>query len=283
MRNKRALVSGCTSGIGLELVRGLARNNVDLILLGRDETKLVALTAELLELSTKPIGIDYFICDFENLSQVAAVSKLIEKAYRDLDIVVNNAGIWENKYRKESNGLELTWVVNYFAPFIITNNIMPLLKLTASETKDVRVINIASDAHRFGKIKFPLAQGFHYFRTYGATKLANVLHAFYLARLFKDEGISINAVHPGVVATDLWRKLPSFISTIAKKFMVTPEQGAKTALTLALSPNPTGTGRYFENMKSVVPSKDAINTELMSELFSETQKLLAEYLIETPV
>src|SRR3990167_3090000 len=107
IRNKRALVSGCTSGIGLEIARGLAKNDFDLILLGRNEARLELLKLELLALATKNISIDYFVCDFELLEQVSAVSKLISAAYRELDVVINNAGVWENKFRKDSNNLEM--------------------------------------------------------------------------------------------------------------------------------------------------------------------------------
>lgn len=279
LRNKRALITGSTSGIGHEVARGLARQNFDLILLGRDEAKLQPMIAELTALATKKITVDYFVCDFEKLSHVSAISKLIGDAYRELDVLVNNAGMWETKYRKDEHNWEMTWVVNYFASFILTNNLLPILRLTALETHDVRIINTASDAHKFGKIKFPLAENFHFYISYGSTKLANILHANYLASSLKEEGIYANSVHPGVVATGLWNRLPAFIVKASKKFMVTAEDGAKTTISLAAAPELNVTGRYFEKMKSAVPSKSASDLELMVALYEETHRILNEFLI----
>lgn len=278
IRNKRALITGCTSGIGHEIARGLAKQNFDLILLGRSEAKLKKLDEELTGLASTTIDVEYFVCDFEDLDQVSAVSKMISKAYREIDILINNAGVWDLKYRKNENGFEATWVVNYFAPFILTNNLLPNLRLTAEETHNVRVINMASEAHRYGKIQFPLAQNFHFFRTYGSTKLANILHANYLANSLESEGIYVNSVHPGVVATDLWKGLPRFVADASKKWMVTVEEGAKTPLSLALSEDLTVTGRYFKSMKSAVPSKSALDTEMMITLYESTHELLNKYL-----
>ncbi len=279
LRNKRVLITGCTAGIGHEVAKGFAKQNYDLILIGRNEVKLQSLSAELRSLADKQIKIDYFVCDFEKLSQVAQVSKLITSAYREIDVLVNNAGVWEQKRREDDHGWEMTWVVNYFASFILTNNVLPILELTAAETHDVRIINMASEAHRFGKIQFPLAKTFHFFKTYGSTKLANVLHASYLANKFADQNIRVNSVHPGVVASNFWNKFPTFISSALKKFMITPEEGARTALSLAISPEVTVTGHYFENMKSVKPSKDALDATTMIALYNETRILLKEYLV----
>jgi len=278
-RNKRALITGCTSGIGQEVARSLAAKNFDLILIGRDEARLRVLQSQVVALSSNPIKVDYFVCDFESLEQVSKVSKLIGKAYRDLDVLVNNAGIWESKHRKDSHGLEMTWIVNYFAPFVLTYNLFPLMKQTARDTKNMRIISVASDAHKYGQIAFPLAQTFHVFKTYGSTKWANMLNASYLAGLVREDGIFVNSVHPGVVATDLWKKLPSLVANIAKKFMRTPEKGAETAIFLASSPNMRLSGQYLEDMKIAKPTELAQNADLQKQLFGETKKLLKEYLI----
>lgn len=278
-RNKRILITGCTSGIGLEVARGLVAQPFDFILIGRDEAKLKTLQEELLKKSKFNPMIDYFVCDFEKLSQVSAISKLIGNTYRDLDIVLNNAGIWEVTRRNDSHGWEMTWVVNYLAPFVLTYNLFPSMRATASTTKDVRIINVASNAHHFGKIDLPLAQAFYLRKTYGSTKLANILNAFYLARLVKDDGITVNAVHPGVVATDLWRNLPKVVSTIVKAFMRTPEKGAETVIHLASTPKLEVTGEYWEDLHVAEPKQIARDEELQKQLFGETKKMVKEYLI----
>jgi len=281
-RNRRILITGCTAGIGYEATLELAKLPFDFILIGRDEAKLLRLKEKVLATSPAKPTVDYFVCDFESLDQVSKVSKMIGNAYRDLDIVINNAGIWEITHRKDSHGWEMTWVVNYLAPFVLTYNLFPLMKLTARDTRDVRIINVASNAHRFGQIAFPLAQKFQFFKlrgTYGSTKLANILNAFYLARLVKEDGISVNAVHPGVVATDLWRKLPKLVSTIAKKFMLTPKQGAEIIVKLASEQKLEATGQYYERTQGAKPKEVTRNEELQKQLFGETKKMVQEYLI----
>lgn len=278
-RNKRALITGCTSGIGQEVARSLATKNFDLILIGRDEARLRVLQSQVVALSSTQIQVDYFVCDFENLEQVAKVSKLIGKAYRDLDVLINNAGIWESKHRKDGHGWEMTWVVNYFAPFVLTYNLFPLMRQTARDTKNMRIINVASDAHKYGQINFPLALTFHAFKTYGSTKLANILNASYLAGLVREDGIYVNSLHPGVVATGLWKKLPTLLANIAKRFMRTPEKGAETAIFLATTPNMRLSGQYLHDMKIAKPTELAQNADLQKQLFGETKKLLKEFLI----
>lgn len=281
-RQKRAIITGVTSGIGLEVSKSLAKLGYDLVLVGRNEAKLREIAAELEALSPNKATIDYFLCDFEQLDQMAAVSKLIGKAYREIDVVINNVGIWETKQRLNENGFDMTWTVNYFSPFVFTHQLLPTLRLTAQETQDVRIVNLTSDAHRFGKITFPLEkQPFHFFRTYGSTKLANLLHAKYLASLFAEENIRVNAVHPGVVATEFWRTLPNPVIKTIKLLMISPEEGAKTVLSVAAAPNLTASGQYFERMKSVVPSELARDTTLMNTLYRETTVLLAEFLQTT--
>jgi retinol dehydrogenase-12/retinol dehydrogenase-13 len=153
------------------------------------------------------------------------------------------------------------------------------MKATARSTRDVRIINVSSNAHRFGKIELPLAQKFYLRKTYGSTKLANILNAFYLARLVKDDGITVNAVHPGVVATDLWRNLPKIVSTIAKKFMLSAKQGAAPTIALASVEKLESTGQYYELSQPAKPAAIAYDEELQKQLFGETKKMVKEYLI----
>ncbi len=274
---KIVLLTGCTSGIGLETARALAHQGYSQILLGRREEALRDLQKELLAINSK-LRIEYFVCDFEKLNQVVAIAKLINKAYPKIDILINNAGIWESKQRDTDEGFDVTWAVNYFAPFLLTYHLMPTLLSTAKETKDVRIVNLSSEAHKFGKIDFNKFFDYSFSKTYGSTKLANMLHAFKLARDLKDSDILVNCVHPGVVATGLWRKLPKLVSWLLDKFLISPEEGAKTTMVVATTPGLKVTGQYFADSKIAKVKDTALDTKLQDELYQFTLETLSEYI-----
>lgn len=276
MANKTVVITGCTSGIGYETALGLAKQGYNLILLGRQEALLTALKMQLHEIDPS-IRIEYYVCDFAKLSQVVAIAKLIAKAYPAIDILINNAAIWELKKKTIEGGFEQTWVVNYFAPFLLTYHLMPALLRTAKTTKDVRIINLSSEAHRRGSIDMNFSS-FSWLGTYGSTKFANMLHTFKLARDLEKTGITVNCVHPGVVATKLWRQLPKAFSWLFNKFLISPEAGAATTLALATVADLKQSGQYYSNLKVATPVMKARDVQLQESLYAQTLRVLSKYL-----
>lgn len=274
---KTIVITGCTTGIGRETANSLAQDGNHLLLVSRSEDKLLALKNELQQRFPQA-KVEYFVCDFEHLGQVSTLGKMIEKTYPRLDVLINNAGIWESRARSTEEGFEVTWAVNYFAPYILTATLMPLLKRTAKQYKESRIVNLSSEAHRFGKLDYNDFFRYSFRRTYGTTKLANLLHTIKLARELKIDGVSVHAVHPGVVATGLWRKLPRFVQSLLNRVLLTPEEGAKTTVHVAIAKNLPGTGLYWSNEKPAVPKQESLSIEEQDKLFQYTEQLLAKYL-----
>jgi NAD(P)-dependent dehydrogenase (short-subunit alcohol dehydrogenase family) len=275
---KTILLTGCTTGIGKETAIALAKEGSNLILLSRNEQKLKELQSMLVAKYHNK-NIHYYACDFEDLKQVVSVAKHIAAKYSHLDTLINNAVIWKKQKSTSTDEFEMTWTVNYFAPFLLTFHLRKLMLKTAKETKDVRIINLSSEAHRFGKIDFNNLFAFDFRGTYGATKLANMLYTFKMARILNGFGVTSNCVHPGVVATGLWRELPKFIAWILDKFLISPAEGAKTTLFLANQPQLKENGLYWANMKVAKPSKAALDEKLQDELYEKTKVMLKKYLV----
>jgi retinol dehydrogenase-13 len=274
---KTVLITGCNSGIGLETAKELASKGFNLILICRSQEKLNILHTELAQLNSN-IKIAGYVCDLADLAQVQATAKQIATEQPDIDIVINNAGIWDSKHLSSTDGFELTWTVNYFAVFILTQHLLPILKNRAEQTHDVRIINVGSEAHRTGRINFADFTKFQLQSTYSSTKLADVMYTFKLARMLKGSGITVNTLHPGVVATGLWRVLPGPLKWITNLFLISAKEGAQTTIYLATLPELTETGKYYSKSTLAKPTKYSLDEKLQDELYTHTTEILAKYL-----
>jgi NAD(P)-dependent dehydrogenase (short-subunit alcohol dehydrogenase family) len=223
------------------------------------------------------IRISCIACDFEDLGAVVATAKAITSGFPHLDILINNAGTWENQKRLNADGFEVTWTVNYFAPYLLTHYLLPLLLRTAKESGDVRIINVGSEAHRTAKIDFDDLFKYSFRNTYGATKQADMLFTFKLARELTDTGITVNTVHPGVVATGLWKQLGPF-SWLVKKIMISPERGARTSIFLASLKTLQNTGKYWSKCEIIAPIPLVEDITIQDKLDQLTRTLLKKYL-----
>ncbi len=196
----KILVTGATAGIGAASAKALANANHEIIVHGRSGAK-----CEQVVKGIRASG-GYAraeIADFGSLTQVRAMADRLTN--QNIDVVLNNAGVWMNKAIETEDGFELTWQINYLAPFLLTQRLLPGL----IERTDARVVNISSSGHRAGKIHFDdinLRNGFDGMRAYCQSKLANVLFTQELARRTRGSSLTSYAVDPGAVQTDLLAK-----------------------------------------------------------------------------
>jgi NAD(P)-dependent dehydrogenase (short-subunit alcohol dehydrogenase family) len=274
---KTTIITGCTSGIGLITAKELAKAGQNLILISRNLEKLNEVSKELCEKYPNQ-NFKVYQCDFENLQAVADCAKTISIENPQIDILINNAALWESKYRTNTDGFEITWTVNYFAPFIFTYHLLPPLKEQAAKTKDARIITVGSEAHRFGVLDLENLNTYHFQKTYGLTKLADMLWSFKLARELEGTDVTVNTLHPGVIATGLWRKLPKAIVWFLNKVLISPDEGAKTTIYLATVESQNTTGAYFDKSKVAQASEQAQNKNLQEELYRFTIEKLKKYL-----
>jgi NAD(P)-dependent dehydrogenase (short-subunit alcohol dehydrogenase family) len=274
---KTTIITGCTSGIGLITANELAQAGHNLILVSRNHAKLEEITKEY-SAKYPSQKFSHYACDFENLQDVENEAKKIASEHTEIDILINNAALWEDKYRENPDGFEITWTVNYFAPFIFTHHLLPRLKEQMKKTADVRIINVGSEGHRFGILDLEKLNVYHFQKTYGLTKLADMMWTFKLSRKLANTGITVNTLHPGVIATGLWRKLPKAIAWILSKVLISSEDCAKTTLFLATQPELKTTGEYFSDCKIAKASKQAMDVDHQNLLYEFTIEKLKKYL-----
>ena len=193
----KVLITGATAGIESALAKAFAKDGYDVIIHGRSEGKCAQMVKGI---QAEGGSARAEIADFSSLTQVRAMADRL--ANQEIDIVVNNAGVWMNEASETEDGFELTWQTNHLAPFLLIQRLLPALL----ERPDARVINISSSGHRAGRIHFDdvnMRNGFNGMAAYCQSKLANVLFTQELARKTKGSSLITCAIDPGAVQTDL--------------------------------------------------------------------------------
>ncbi|MFP4289843.1 MAG: SDR family oxidoreductase [Bacteroidales bacterium] len=268
---KVCILTGATSGIGRETAKALAARGYILVLPIRDSLKGDTLKDEILEQTPEAIP-DIRHCNLASLDSVREFSAGFLKDYDRLDVLINNAGIWENKRNESEDGIERNFAVNHLAPFLLTLSLLDILKNSAP----ARIVNVSSEAHRQGKMNFEdleYKEKFSGFGSYAQSKLANILFTKNLSRKLKGTGVTVNCLHPGVVSTNLFNKMPDILLSIFKLFMISPEKGAQTSIYLATSPDVEGvSGEYFAKSKKKKPASQALRQDTADKLWSISEK-----------
>jgi NAD(P)-dependent dehydrogenase (short-subunit alcohol dehydrogenase family) len=242
------LVTGSTDGIGKAVVRKLADSDAEIIVHGRDGVKGRETIKEIRGLSWNR-NIDLVVADFSVQDEVRGMAEEVRSRYNRLSVLVNNAGTYEQRRIISPDSIERTLAVNYLAPFILTHELLPLLKRSAPS----RVVNVASIAHRdVRQIDWDNLQGeknYDAFGAYALSKFADITFTYTLSRRIGTSRVTVNCLHPGVIATKMLRA--GFPGIRGKP----PLQGAQIPLFLALSPEVEKvTGKYFEESTRPTPS-----------------------------
>ena len=269
MKNKTCLITGANSGIGLETARGLAATGSQVIMVCRDRHKGEAARADIIA-STANEKVDLLIANLADLSSVRHLVDTVKSNYNRLHVLINNAGLMTKQREVSQDGHELQFAVHHLATFVLTEGLLELLKSSAP----ARIINVTSMLHKFGRLNFDDLQGEQKFSSlgaYGQSKLAMLHYTYDLAEKTQGSGVTVNALHPGAVATNIG--FPSWMGI----FLASPEKGARTSLYLAMSPEVEGTsGKYFVNCKPAKSSKASYHREEGRRLWEITEKLAAQ-------
>ncbi|MFH0895599.1 MAG: SDR family oxidoreductase [Bacteroidota bacterium] len=249
-------MTGGTSGIGKETVLGLAKAGFCVVMAVRNLKKGEETIAEISK-QTNNTDLHLLECDLGSFASIVKMTKAFQEKYGRIDVLINNAGIWEMTRKLTEDGLERNFAINHLAPFLITNRLLDLIK----KNPEARIISLASSAHRFGKIYFDDLEGekkYGGFRSYGQSKLANILFIKKLDQILQGSGVTANALHPGVVATNLFDKMGSFLKGLFNMMMISAAKGARTSIYLATSEEVKGvSGKYFYKCKIKTPSSAA--------------------------
>jgi len=269
MKNKTIILTGATSGIGKQTTLALADTGNILILPTRDDAKGTQLKNEIIQLTdNKRIHIMH--CDLASLDSVRSFCSEYKKRYKRLDILINNAAIWDWKKRRESaDGIENMFATNYLAPFLMTHLLLDVLKTS----KPSRIINVTSGLHR-GPINFndlEFKQDFKGMKVYSHSKLALILFTKLLAGKLEGTGVTVNCVHPGLNRTRLGRDAGAFSRAIFYIIAKNPKVGAGRLLYLATSPAVAGiTGEYFGDKRVEDPGEEARDMATARKLWDVT-------------
>jgi len=239
-----AVITGTTHGIGRVTSRELARAGKTVVMLCRDVRAAGAVRDEIVR-EVPGARLEVIRCDLASLASVREAAAAVRRDYPPLGLLVNNAGMVSTRRRTSVDGFELTFATNHLGPFLLTSLLSDHLDEAA------RIVMVASRIHYRGRIDFAAVTdpGVPYRATaaYAQSKLANVMHAFALARRMAGSGISVNCLHPGVVATNLLPAWLRFVKPLFTRVMFDVERGARTSLHLSLDPGVAGiSGRYFD-------------------------------------
>ena len=208
MQGKICLVTGASSGIGKATALGLAKMGATVVMVCRDANKGEAALSEI-KRNSGSSSVDLLLADLSSQEAIRRLATEYKSKYQQLHVLINNAGVYYTKRHVTVDGLEAMFAVNYLARFLLTNLLLDIIKRSAP----ARVINVAGAYHAKGKINFDDLQGEKDFdgqRANHQSKLADVLFTYELARRLEGTGVTVNCLHPGMVATDLIDKDKDF-------------------------------------------------------------------------
>jgi NAD(P)-dependent dehydrogenase (short-subunit alcohol dehydrogenase family) len=277
LQGKICLVTGSTSGIGKVTTRELANTGATVVLVSRSRAKGEATRAEIKQ-ATGNQRVDLLVADLSVLEDVRRLAAEFQQTYPHLHLLVNNAGGAYPTRTLTSEGFEATLAVNYLAPFLLTELLLDTLKASAP----ARIVNVSSAQHATVSIEFDNLQGekkYANLRNYSQAKLALLLWTYELARRLEGTGVTVNALHPGVTATNFPAGMTGPVAwamKLSKPFLLTPEKGAQTTLYLATSPQVEGvTGKYFVKSQEKQSSSGSYDQTVASRLWEMTEQLVA--------
>ncbi len=294
MHNKICLVTGAAAGIGAVTARALAQRGATVILVDRDAEKGEVTTGQIRQ-QTGNAAVEFMQTDLSSQEEIRQLARQFKSRHQRLDVLVNNAGALFSERRESVDGFEMTFALNYLAYFLLTNLLLDTLKASAP----ARIINTSSRAHARSQINFDDLQSrtnYVGIRAYEKSKLAIVLFTYELARRLEGTGVTVNALHPGVVATNFSTRNPGIVGSLmrwmAKQYatdkgrsanpiarllqtvLLSPEQGAQTGVYLATAPEVAGvTGKYFVKCKAVPSAPASYDSAAARRLWEISEEL----------
>ncbi len=277
MEGKTVVVTGANQGIGKASALALARRGARVILVARNHAKGQAALDEIRAASPAQQG-DLVVADLASSADVRRAAAEIRARTGRLDVLLNNAGVYVPERHTTVDGVEETFAVNHLAPFLLTHELLDLLKASAPS----RVVTVSSEAHRGARMQWDDVQfashRYRGFKVYGQSKLANVLFTYELARRLQGTGVTANALHPGVIASGFGQTYPgalAVVTRLAKPFLLSSEQGARTSVYLASSPEVEGmTGQYFSKSRPVRSSAVSYDEAAQRKLWALSVELV---------
>lgn len=278
MEGKISIVTGANSGIGYQTALGLARMAGAVVMVCRNKERAERARREIIRLSGNR-SIDLMIADISSQNDVIHLARMYKEKYKRLDVLINNAGISVDKRQESVDGYELVFATNYLGPYLLTNLLLDTLETSAPS----RIVNVSSFVHKMVQgIDFDdldRRRGrFSAMQVYSESKLAMLMYSYELAKRLEGTGISVNALNPGLVNTNLGNSYAGFmkVNALVMKtlFGISAEKGARTSIYLASSPEVAGvTGKYFEKCREKETTKASYNTRDWEKLWEISEAM----------
>ena len=276
MRGKICLITGGSDGIGYVASRELARMGARVIIVGRNSAKTEAAVRRIIADTDNP-AVEYLLADLSSQRKVRRVAAEAMELAPHLDVLLNNAGAIFLSDRRSADGIEMTFALNHLSYFLLTRLLLDHLR----KAPQARIINVSSCAHESpGKFRLedlPNPSSNEGYSAYRRSKLCNILFTYELARRLEGEQITVNALHPGLVRTNIARNnglLGRVVNFFIRVRGITPEKGAETPVYLAVSPEAEGvTGRYFVDCRPVSSSEMSYDAGLAAQLWDMSASL----------
>ncbi len=274
MKGTVCLVTGANSGIGKATVLELAKRNATVVMVCRDKAKGEKVKADIIE-TTGNRAIELLVADLSSQKAIHQLVKEFKASHDKLHVLVNNAGLNLSKRTLSENGIEMTFAVNYFAPFLLTHLLLDLLEAAVP----ARIINVTSDMQRpidFDDLKREKA--YNQINVYEESKRANALFTYELAQRLQGSLITVNCIAPGFIRTNLGRDTKGVFKLflqLVRPFMQSPEHAAEALVYLATSPELAGvSGKYFAGKQEVQSSKVSYDKEAAGQLWQLSEEVI---------
>jgi len=280
MKDKIVLITGANSGIGKETTRALAKKGATIVMACRNLERAESV-CEMIKAESGNTNIEVMKLDLASLKSIRNFTQEFSARYQKLNVLINNAGTFCMKREETEDGFEKTIAINHLAPFLLTYELLPILE----KTSEARIINVGSDAHFSGDLDLDdlhfKRRKYSGFKAYASSRLATIFFTQELAQRVKEKDVTVNALHPGHVDTNMWniwqpprRWYHSLLIRLMKLFLISAEEGAQTSIYLASSEEVKGiTGKCFTKKKLKAVSKKCSDFKLQKELWELSERL----------
>jgi retinol dehydrogenase 12 len=269
MQGRTCLITGGTGGIGLTTACELARRGARVIVVGRDQGRGDAALTRIRD-AMPGAEAEFLPADLSRQDEILRLALTLNSRLNGLDVLLNNVGAMFPHRQFNADGFEMTFAVNHLSPFLLSHLLLDLLRAAGAS----RIVNVASEAHRGVSMDFANLQGerkYSGWRAYKVSKLANLLFTYEFARRLDGSGVTVNALHPGFVATDIGVReglMPGWLWRLVCLAAIGPEEGARTSVHVASSPDlATVSGRYFVKSRLAAASPASLDAEVAKRLW----------------
>ena len=275
MHGKTVLITGANQGIGKAAAEALASQGAKVVIVARNADKGRAALEEV-RAKAKGDPPELIVADLASLAEVRRLAAEYKSGHDRLDVLLNNAGLLVPDRRTTVDGFEETFAVNHLAPFLLTKELLDVVKATPAS----RIVTVSSDAHRRATLHFEdlsFQKGYGAFKAYSQSKLANIVFTYELARRLEGSGVTANCLHPGVIASGFGQTyggMFSFLIKAMKPFLATTDAGARTSVYLASSPEVAEvTGKYFAKERPAASSRAARDAAAALRLWEVSEEM----------